>query len=85
MNVAFFDYLCLPAVELERLDGEWEGLAGRQWRCEYVPPAIEQATPTAVQRALSVLDKVIARGHVTFLSSELEETLSKRQFASAGE
>ena len=79
MSVAFFDYLTVPAEGLENAQDTETIAVGRQWRCEYEASVDVAELSPEVQRAVSVLDKLIARGHVTLLSSSLEETLRKSE------
>jgi hypothetical protein len=83
MEVAFFEYLCVSSEELEQLDGDWQQLPARQWRLEYSPGPTAEVMSAERQRCLSVLDKVIARGHVTLLSPGLESVLQARDTAAA--
>lgn len=82
-TVAFFDYLTVPPDSLDAAREAEPSTTGRQWRCEYEPPATASVLSPEAQRAVSVVDKIIARGHVTLLSPSLEKVLRKSEQAAS--
>ena len=71
----FFDHVAVRSEDLPRWQDSLdrgEILAGLHWRLEHGQRQGAQLPSERAKRALSVLDKILHRGHVALLSAELE-------------
>lgn len=79
MDTVYFDFMTVAESALESLGNEHTAakpIVGAQWRLSYVRPQPCHLN-AAVLRTLSVVDKLICRGHVTLLSQSLEKSLAR--------
>lgn len=82
LDTVYFAYETVSQERLEeiRFADEASQDVGLHWRLSYVRPSPPQLS-TEAERALSVVDKVLCRGHFTRLPEALEEALTSSSVA----
>jgi len=79
LDSTYFEYLTVSESDLsERLAEAEAGMpqVGLHWRCEHPKPQRLSKRSKNVRRALAVMEKLVAKGSITLLSPELEQSLS---------
>lgn len=82
LDTVYFEYQTVSAEHLDEIcysEETYRG-PGLHWRLSYVRPAPPNLT-AETERALSVVDKLLCRGHQTRLTQELEEALTSNSAA----